>query len=216
MKITTLIFLFVINISFSQTNQQLIDSIIKGGAVETDCVGIACQEGKQYLNFQKLKSRINEKELIELSNHENSILRIYASIDLIESNKGNVVAMFSNELMKKDTVPMVRGCIIEDLSTASIIYNEYRGRFIFSVYAEDLSINETQKKIDGLLKTDQQLKKLDSIILNTENDLDWLFYARIFENRIFKESDLKIIEKMAFEYNNSYAMLYLKSNHPKL
>jgi|TARA_R110002012_G_scaffold321147_3_gene547792 hypothetical protein len=216
MKNTVLIlFLFTIGINYSQSKKELIDTISKSEMLESDCVGIGCEEGQQYLNFKKLKKLITEKELTELTKNENPFLRMYASIELIDSDKGNVVDLFKYELNKKDTIARIQGCIIQDEPTYSIIYDYYRGKIFFKVYDEDLSVEETQQKQESLILADKNLDSIDKIIINSKDDLNWLLYNRAFEFRKYSGKDLERVAELAFEKNNSYALLYLKFSHSK-
>ena len=97
-KIFAIIFSLTISLCFSQTKEQLIDSIIKVNRVESDCVGINCAVSSQHKRFEKLKMKLTENELFQLSKHENPTIRTYASIELIQSEKGNICDILSSEI----------------------------------------------------------------------------------------------------------------------
>ena len=65
-KLVTIILSLTISLCFSQTKEQLIDSIIKVNRVESDCIGIGCVVTPQYTRFQELKKKLSDKEIIEL------------------------------------------------------------------------------------------------------------------------------------------------------
>lgn len=204
-KLLTIIFSLTISLCFSQTKQQLIDSIIKVNRVDSDCVGFGCSESEQYKNFQKLKSKLSDKELIDLSKHENPTIRTYALIELIQSNKGNVPELLSTELKKNEMFETFEGCIMDIEPISSIIYHEYWNK---------IRIDASRKTKVNNYEQDLTMEKLDSIIIYSDKEVYWLLYSRTFENRKHKESYLPRIEKLAFNKNNSYAFEYLKKNHP--
>jgi len=213
-KLLTIIFSLTISLCFSQTKEQLIDSIIKVNRVESDCVGIGCMVSTQYARFQKLKKKLSEKELIELSKHKNPTIRAYASIELIQSDKGNVPELLSTELRKNETVETFEGCIMDVEPISSIIYHEYwnkirieaSGKIKGNNYEQDLAMQKT-------LATDLTMEKLDSVIIYSDKEVYWLLYNRTFENRKYKDSYLPRIEELAFNKNNSYAFEYLRKHY---
>lgn len=218
-KTVSILFLLTIFISFSQSKEQLIDTILKSEILESDCVGVGCGLGQQYLNFQTLKKLISKEELIDLTKHENPILRMYASIDLIESesNKGNVVDLFKFELKKKDTIARVKGCLTQDELTYSIIYNTYRGKIFYydGLYDLNLSAEDAQIKQERLIIEDGNLEIMDRIIINSVTDLNFVLYERAFEFRKYSGNDLERVSELAFEKNNASALMYLKFVHPE-
>ena len=109
----TIVFILAISLCFSQTKNQLIDTIIKVNRVESNCTGITCEEGAQYKRFQKLKKKLSHQELIKLSEHENPTIRTYALIKLIHSDKGNFEKSLATEIQKNQSVKSFTGCIIE-------------------------------------------------------------------------------------------------------
>lgn len=121
----TIIFILAISLCFSQTKEQLIDIIIKVNRVESNCTGIACNEGQQYKRFQKLKKKLSLQELINLSEHENPTIRTYALIELIQTNKGNFKKLLATEIQKNQMVDSFYGCIIDFELVSSILFREY-------------------------------------------------------------------------------------------
>jgi hypothetical protein len=210
-KLLTIIFSLTISLCFSQTKEQLTDSIVKVNRVESDCVGYGCVVSPQYTRFQKLKKKLSDKELIELSKHKNPTLRTYASLELIQSQKGNVPELLSTELRKNEMVETFEGCIMDVEPVSSIIYHEYWNKIRIEAsrkikgnnYEQDLAMQKA-------LATDLTMEKLDSIIIYSEKEVYWLLYDRTFENRKHKKSYLPRIEELAFNKNNSYAFDYLR------
>lgn len=209
-KLLTIIFSLTISLCFSQTKEQLIDSIIKVNRVESDCVGYGCVVSPQYKRFQKLKKKLSDKELNELSKHKNATIRTYASMELIQSGKGNVPELLSTELQKNEMVETFEGCIMDVEPISSIIYHEYWNKIRIEAsqkvkgnnYEQDLAMKKA-------LATDLIMEKLDSIIIYSNEKIYWLLYDRTFENRKHKDSYLPRIEELAFDKNNSYAFEYL-------
>lgn len=209
-KLLTIIFCLTISLCFSQSKEQLIDSIIKVNRVESDCVGIGCMVSPQFTRFQELKKKLSDRELTELSKHKNPTIRTYASMELIQSGKGNVPELLSTELQKNEMVETFEGCIIDVEPISSIIYHEYWNKIRIEAsqkvkgnnYEQDLAMKKA-------LATDLIMEKLDSIIIYSNKEIYWLLYDRTFQNRKHKDSYLPRIEELAFDKNNSYAFEYL-------
>lgn len=209
-KLLAIIFCLTISLCFSQSKEQLIDSIIKVNRVDSDCVGIGCMVSPQYTRFQELKKKLSDKELTELSKHKNPTIRTYASIELIQSGKGNVPELLLTELQKNEMVETFEGCIMDVEPISSIIYHEYWNKIRIEAsqkingnnYEQDLAMKKA-------LATDLIMEKLDSIIIYSNKEIYWLLYDRTFENRKHKDSYLPRIEELAFDKNNSYAFEYL-------
>lgn len=210
-KLLTIIFYLTISLCFSQTKEQLIDSIIKVNRVESDCVGRGCVVSSQYKRFQKLKQKLSDKELIELSKHENPVIRSYVSIELINSNKGNVPELLVSELKKNEMVETFEGCLIDRESTSSLVYHEYWNKIRIEIIRKTDGNNyEQDMAAKKRLATDLTMEKLDSVIIYSKKDIDWLLYNRAFENRKHNDKYLPRIEELAFNKNNAYAFDYLK------
>jgi hypothetical protein len=174
---------------------------------------MGCSESEQYKNFQKLKSQISDKELTELSKHENPTIRTYASIELIQSNKGNVPELLSAELQKNEMVETFEGCLMGIDPVSSIIYHEYWNKI--RIEASNKGNNyERELAMKKKLESDFVMEKLDSIIIYSNKEVYWLLYSRTFENRKHKDNYLPRIEELAFNNNNSYAFEYLKKYYP--
>lgn len=207
-----LLYFFLVHCS-SQSKEELIDSIIKVNRVDSDCVGFGCSESEQYNNFQKLKDKLSEGELIELSKHNNATIRTYASIELIQSNKGNIPKMLSYELQKNEMVETFEGCIIGIDPVSSIIYHEYWNKIRLEASKKIKDDDERDIAMKNKLAIDNTMEKLDSVLINSKKEVYWLLYERAFKNRKYKIDYLPRIEELAFNYNNAYAFEYLITHY---
>lgn len=213
-KLLTIIFILTISLCFSQTKEQLIDSIIQVNRVDSDCVGYGCAVSPQYKRFQRLKQKLSDIELIELTKHKNPTIRTYASIELIQTDKGNVPEMLSTELQKNEMVETFEGCIMGSDPVSSMVYHEYWNKIRIEAsrkikgnnYEQDLAMKKA-------LATDLIMEKLDSVIIYSKKEVYWLLYDRTFKNRKHKESYLPRIKELAFRENNAYAFDYLKKHY---
>lgn len=209
-KLLTILFSLTISVGFSQTKQQLIDSIIKVNRVESDCVGYGCVVSPQYRRFQKLKEKLTDKELLELSKHNNPTIRTYASIELIQSDKGNIPEMLSIELQRNEMVETFEGCIMGTDPISSMIYHEYWNKIRIEASQKIKGNNYKQElAMKKALATDLIMEKLDSVIIHSDKEVYWLLYSRAFENRKHKDKYLPRIEQLALNRDNSYAFEYL-------
>jgi len=206
LKIGFLMLLLLGSFVFGQTKEELINSIVKNNLLESNCIGYGCSESTQFNNFQKLKNLSSDDELLNLTQHPNSVLRTYAILDLIDSGKGNITDFFEQELINNQEITTFKGCIISSDLTYSEVYHSYWGKLISEEY-KDQSLN--------LIETDSDLIKLDSLVIYHPKDITWLIYARVFKNRKYDKSYLSRIKELAFERNNSYAFNYLNEFYPK-
>lgn len=217
MKTTFLItFFFIINICFSQTKEKLLKTIEKANIVESDCVGPSCNEGEQYLNFQKLKKQLSEKELFDLAKAKNPVLRSYAYRDVIQPNNQNVIDFLDFELKENVEVLTYEGCSEGLELVSSIVYHEYWNKIRIEAIEKNATKdqNEQEKIMQERLESDLVMEKLDSVVIHSEKKVYWLLYLRTFKNRKHKDSFVPRIEKLAFEQNNAYALVYLKKYYP--
>lgn len=206
-KIRLFIFLFGIgSFCFSQSKQELIDSIIKVNELQSKCIGNGCSGETQYHVFQKLKNLLSTEELNKLTNHENGVLRTYSILEIIDSKKGNIPELFEQELNKDEEITTFQGCIKDTSLTYSEIYHTYWGK---------LQSSEYENQAFNLIETDSILKNLDSLIIYYPKDMYWLIYKRAFDNRKYDESYLPRIKELAFTKNNSYAFDYLNKYYSK-
>ncbi len=182
--------------------------------MESDCVGYGCMVSPQYKRFEKLKSKISDKELIKLSKHENPTIRTYASIELIQSEKGNVPELLLTELQKNEMVETFEGCLMGTDPVSSMIYHEYWNKIRIEASRKTKGNNyEQDLAMQKRLATDLTMEKLDSVIIYSDKEVFWLLYNRTFENRKHKDSYLPRIEELAFSRNNSYAFEYLRKHY---
>ncbi|GAA5086729.1 hypothetical protein GCM10023210_08900 [Chryseobacterium ginsengisoli] len=215
MKLFLSLFLFGLSFtSFAQTKDQLIQSIIDYNVLDSDCIGIACSKSPQYENFQKLKKMISKEELLELSKHQNPVLRTYIQIELINTGH-DVPKILSYELSRNDTIDTQDGCLGNFDLTSEIVYKTYRGKVLLGSITKNDDEKTIQVKIKKAIEQDSTMKILDSIMIYSDQELSNYRYLYIFENRKFDVKDLPQIEKMAFKKNNFFAFKYLISNNPE-
>lgn len=208
----TLLFSLLYICCFSQTKEALIDSIIEKNVFESHYVGAGGTMSEQYENFQKLVKISSEKELLKLTNHKNSVLRVYAQTYFIEQNK-NVIEIFKNELKRNNKIETFEGCLIDFEYTYSIIYHNYWNTVRLNSFTELDTIEDIRnEKMLKAVENDEKLKLLDGLIMNSDNDLYWLLYSRAFDNQKNNQLDIKQVEKLAFNNSNFYAFDYLIKN----
>jgi hypothetical protein len=198
-------FLFIVcsMFCFAQTKQELIDSIIKGNVVDSECIGIVCMKGPQYQTFEKLKKMISEKELLELANNKSPAMRAFALKEVVALNIGNIANLYEKELRRNEEIEVEEGCLSDFKKTYSFLYNEINYRF-----------NPNNKIENNNPKSNKNIiEKVDSLLIYSKKDLDWSLYDSLFRNNKFDRGYLPRIEEMAFKENNFYALNYLRINY---
>jgi len=171
-----------------------------------------------YYNFKKLKEIISKEELIELSTHENQVLRLYAIRELIEQNENsiNLKKIILDEIKSEKYIQTGEGCIISEELSYSIIYHDYWNQVRINALKKFDEDDDEKRELIMLeaQENDSLLKSINTDILKLDKDIYWLIYARIFEIRKYDKSIKSNITKLLFNHNNSYAFEYLKDNYP--
>lgn len=214
-----IIFCFLLLISSflasGQTKEELIQKIIDYNVFESNCVGIACSPSEQFNRFEKLKSLISEKELIELSKHKEPVIRAYASTELIKKDK-EVIKLFSFEIDKNETVETQDGCIGGFDELPWILYNAYKWKVVSKAVTKmDKEESIRKSKIEKALASDETFQKLDSIILHSDKDLYYMFYHMILKDKKVNESLFPALKELAFKHNNSFAFDSISDKYPE-
>lgn len=217
MKVYLLAFLISFQ-CFSQSKEQLIESIIKHNVYESEQTGYSGSPSKQYENFMQLTQLLSKEEMAQLTNHKNGVLRTYATTYLIKEKDTDPTLLFSNEVNRNETIKTLRGCLGGNDRTSDIIYYSYWNKIRteaakgISYELNDLVEEAENKKV----KTDVKMKEMDSIIVSGSDKVGWLLYVQAFENNNFEKTLMPKIEKLGFQQNNPYALGYLISNYPDL
>jgi hypothetical protein len=212
-RFIVLIFLLMVYCCPAQSKRQLMNSIIKVNEVQSEEIGGAGSQSQQYLNFQRLKEKLSQKELIEMTSHSNAVLRTYAIMDVLENDTMDVVKLFLQESEKDEKVTTFEGCLIDFEETDKIIYFQYWNKVRIDAINKTLEEDKWDVQMQQSLQNDIKMASLDSIIIYSDKNYYWLMYDKVFTNRKYPESYLPRIEKMAFEKNNGFAMEYLMTNY---
>ena len=95
------------SIKASKSSDSLIAGIIKQDYVFEKYIGIGGAYPEQYARFERLTELLTEKQMLELTRHENPVVRVYAFKGLL-----NEKSEFVNEAIKileKDTTKFSHG-----------------------------------------------------------------------------------------------------------
>lgn len=223
-KILTLICFLGVIILHSQSKKELIDAIKKVNSLDgwDGTLNPQLEENgtcsyHNYYNFEKLKKKLSKEELIELTYHENQVLRLYAIRALIEQNYSELDLrhIIIEEVIKNEKIQTQRGCVIGKEYIYSIIYHDYWNQVWSNALINSKIDDEKTKEQMRLnaIKNDKKLMEINEAILCLDKDVYWLVYDRIFEVEKYDESLNSKIEELLFKYNNSYAYLYLQKNN---
>lgn len=144
-----------------------------------------------FSEFLKLKKKASLKELYQLTFNKNIPVSLYASIAVSEKIPKLKPVFYTRILNTDKKVYSEDGCLIGDLHPSEIFYNEYL-----------INLDE------NLLNQDPLLKILDSISIYHRNTTRYVLNQAL-RHRIYPESFKKQLEKMAFDNENPYVLLYL-------
>ena len=209
-KAILLLFFLIINQSFSQTKEELINSIIEYDYVQLDYYNMSNK-------FGELLDIISEDELLKLTEHKNLIIRTYAKLGAIERGKGNIIDYLKGELEENTFIDVFDGCLGDHKTTSTIIYENYfwkKKQDTFKYY-KNLQIKINDNKIDSIVTSSETFKKLDSTIIYSNGNVGTKVSKMVF-NRKYNNKKIPRMEELAFKKNNFFALLYLiKANKKK-
>jgi hypothetical protein len=201
-------------LALGQTKEKLIQTMIDYNVFESDCVGIACSPSEQFKRFEKLKSLISEKELLQLARHKEPVIRAYVSTELVKNNK-EVIQLFSYEIDRNETVETQDGCFGDYKDLSWVIYNAYKWKVALKSIIKADTIDEVRNlKIANALAQDSTFQKLNSIILHSDKDLYYLFYYLILKDEKVDEDLIPRLKVLAFKQNNSFAFDRIAEKYP--
>lgn len=151
---------------------------------------------EQYLRFVELKKYVSEKELLKLLQHENSVIKGYASWGLIDKKHSNLANLFQVFLQSKDSVTTQSGCLVYEEDLATLFYNQVK----YPEFEREMSRKDSEYY-------QNQLVLLDSILLYSKETHRLLRSA--LENNKRNKNNYNIIRKLALENNNLNALIEL-------
>ena len=147
-----------------------------------------------FYEFEKVKKKASYKELYQLTSNKNHVVSLYSYLAVAESTPLLTPIFYSRLLNVKRKLYSENACLIGDLQSSEIYYNEYL------------------KKVDeDVVKTDKVLNKLDSISIMSDHTTAYVLNQAL-RHRIYPESFHNRIEYLAFRKRNPYVLLYLSKH----
>jgi hypothetical protein len=177
----------------SQTVNEIINTFISTNEVQYEYIGHGSVKSPAYQNFLLLKKTAGTDKLIELTNHNNPVVRCYAGWALIDNKYSELPTVFKSFLDNDSEVTT----FTLDMKDKDKISVEFYHRYWNSV--------EILKRSSDLL-----LLKLDSIALYHPKS-EWLLILRALDNRIYPKKYDRQIEFLAFNKCNRDALFYLSN-----
>ncbi len=179
------------------------DATAKFNEVQDSHIGYAGSPSEQYANYEALLKIATDKELIKLSKDTNYVVATYATFGLIERKNPFFLDVFSLFIKNDQKVKVMYGCSAGEDFVSNQLYFNYYNKVKFENY-EDIRH----------LQNDETLLRLDSLILASNNPC-WDHEKQMYENRIYENDYLSLIERQAFEKDNIYAIEYLFKNNSR-
>ena len=187
--ITTLI-LLISQVSFGQEIRtevkKIIGKIAKENMYKSAVVGFGGQRTTQWENFEKLKEKTTDEELIILTEHKYPVVRCYSFQALAERNHYKTYDILLKHLTDNDRVKTIRGCIASSQSVGDFFHNivtkNYRSITSYKLHAKQ------KHHLDSILLFDKHVKLSAKIsLLDTINPKEE-YYERIKE--IYNENNI--------------------------
>ncbi|MEN9998762.1 MAG: hypothetical protein RI922_1752 [Bacteroidota bacterium] len=177
------------------------NAIAKFNEVQDSHIGYAGTPSEQYANYEALLKIATDKELIKLSKDTNYVVATYATFGLIERKHPFFLDVFRLFMKNDQYVKVMSGCSAGEDFVSNQLYFNYYNKEKYENYED----NEH-------LQNDKTLLRLDSMILASNNPA-WEYEKQMYENRIYENDYLSLIERQAFEKDNIYAIEYLFKNN---
>lgn len=147
----------------SENVKKIIKEIAKENVLMDSAIGEAGIKPKQYERFEDLQKTATVSELIELTNHNNGVVRCYAFWDLIYKDSVNIFNIVKNHLNDDEIIDIQFGCMISEVKVGDFYLD-----LVSPPYSNDKSFklsNSQQIEIMNLLWKDKKLN------LNAKYDL---------------------------------------------
>jgi hypothetical protein len=235
MRTLFLFLFFIFSTSYGQTKEALISAIIELNILHNDddfnddmlnidiysivdsfSLALPAISVNNFNNFNKLKKLLSKEELIELTTHNNNVLRLYAIREVIHlnSNAIDLKKIIINEAKSENQVTVRGGCSKSEDPTYLVIYYDLKNKVaadLTTTSAHGNELNEMQKfknSVDHVTI----LNEVNEALIQFDKDLNWLIYKQIFE-QLKPTSEFKnFIVQLLYKFNNSYAFDYLKKH----
>lgn len=140
----------------SPSVKRLVHKLAKYNVYET-AVSPETSKSKQIRNFEKFKVIAKDHELVELTDHENGIIRIYAFKALEQRSYGQLLDI-----------------IIKHINDTEIVKYYFRGKGFISGTKGSNQVGEYYVRCWTLAEGDR--KKLDSLLIFTDNNFKYTQY----------------------------------------
>jgi len=175
---------------FSQSIEEIVNCFILRNEVDYEYIRAG---GSVYPKFLLLQKSATTDQLIELTHHNNDVVRCYAGWALIDNKYPNLPRVFSSFLDKDGVVDTRNIDQVYPDQISSLFYHRYWNL-----------VDDKVKSSDSLLFI------LDSIALYNSNSC-WLIISRALDNRIYPKPFRNQIEYLAFKKHNLDALFYLSN-----
>lgn len=158
-------------VGFTQDNhsKKSIDELVKEIAMENEltsrAVGFGGSPSGQYQRYDVLKSKATREQLIKLTEHESPVIRCYAFWGLADRQEKDLFPILIDHLGDTATINRQFGCVLSKVSVADFYIELLTKRYLIT---EDYyRKNHSQALLE-------EKNKLDSLILYTPNNLEYL------------------------------------------
>lgn len=147
---------------------------------------------KQWDNFEKLKKNVSKKELIELTNHPNGVVRTYSFWALSYKKEVDLFPIVKKHIYDTLRIQTQFGCIGD---------YEMVGDYFINIMTPEIFDNKSKKF------NKKEIKELDSLLIYTPNNLKSRFFA--IANAEPTENLYPIIRELVIKENNQSALISL-------
>lgn len=99
---------------------------------ESETIGIANAKSKQFARYQQLVAKASEQQLLELTDHNNAVVRLYAYQALRQ--KGVSISKSLQQKFKEDatSVQSMQGCVINKYPVSKLAATPLSAKNYFS------------------------------------------------------------------------------------
>jgi hypothetical protein len=153
----------------SQLNKEkikLLEPLSKIDYAESSHVGVGGEESEIYNDFEKIKNKFTNEELLFLAKNSSNSLRLYSCLELVRINEPKIVTLY--EYYKIYPLKMLyrQGCEGSSVFLSDMILQEYKNNIYMKKELEGLilELEKEYKNSELIIYYKKQLAEIEKII----------------------------------------------------
>ena len=117
--------------TFGLTTSEIVLQISRENMLKGPAVGFTGSKPEQYKRFERLMEKASEEQLLEFTDHENGVVRVYALWGLAVKDSPYVPQVLEKHRNDDTVIATMFGCIIEDATVIAAMRATLEGDSAF-------------------------------------------------------------------------------------